>query len=740
MSKPKPGLGKGIVRTLAVAQYPPPTSGILTLAPVVGQHQHQHASGYSTSSAPSASAHLNPNRGVNTASGWPTHPSAPPSSSSSSPSTASSSSSYISLLPTWDQNDIVLSYSPTHSHSRLRTSFKPSALPIAGSSRGVHTHSHSRRYSSVSISPSAFLTPPLPPSFFFDRSLNFTSPPTPAQSSLDALLASLEMASGGSSGNDLGSGSMPGWSTSNTGSSSGSHPNAYAHPSTSSDGFSLPPSPPSSSARSSPHQPLKALRPSESHTVLSAPLPQNGSDTSNNSNSMSLSSHPLMALHESPAVTYPASESSSDTSTISYSSSLIFHLGASGSPKERLAPRPRTTKERPPTPPRVRSFPLPEVDPPTHITSIAVGEDAYFARPDGMCIADGVGGWSRSGKGGADAGRWSRLLTHFCEEEVGDWWAGKEVYLVQTSSKNRHGSQASGSTPDKNRTKSVHSQAGEGQSQPKQGWAKELWEDRDKIKSTATTSGQEGQEKQRERRPLDPVEIMQRGFEKCLACVLAEGGLGSSTCLLALLHNSTLHIANLGDCCLLLIRRGEVVFRTSEMQHAFNFPLQVGTHSRDEPMKDAMRYDIGVKKGDVVVLGSDGLMDNLFDEDILEIVAQFTSPESSSAPASSTRSPSPASSYPTPPSTPPSQAQAQAYPPFNPQHISDALCRKARSVSELVTATTPFMCKAIEEGIDFVGGKKDDISVVVGVIGDREDGQTRGDSMARKEGGLQLHL
>jgi hypothetical protein len=47
------------------------------------------------------------------------------------------------------------------------------------------------------------------------------------------------------------------------------------------------------------------------------------------------------------------------------------------------------------------------------------------------------------------------------------------------------------------------------------------------------------------------------------------------------------------------------------MQHAFNFPLQLGTHSRDEPMKDAMRFEVGVERGDLVVLGSDGLMDNL---------------------------------------------------------------------------------------------------------------------------------
>jgi hypothetical protein len=39
--------------------------------------------------------------------------------------------------------------------------------------------------------------------------------------------------------------------------------------------------------------------------------------------------------------------------------------------------------------------------------------------------------------------------------------------------------------------------------------------------------------------------------------------------------------------------------------------------------------------------------------------------------------------------------------------VSEALCRKAREVSEQTSATTPFMVRAIEEGIDFVGGKKD---------------------------------
>lgn len=35
-------------------------------------------------------------------------------------------------------------------------------------------------------------------------------------------------------------------------------------------------------------------------------------------------------------------------------------------------------------------------------------------------------------------------------------------------------------------------------------------------------------------------------------------------------------------------------------------------------MKDARRYDVGVGRGDVVVVGSDGLMDNLARVEVLQ--------------------------------------------------------------------------------------------------------------------------
>ncbi|BEI93906.1 uncharacterized protein CcaverHIS019_0603650 [Cutaneotrichosporon cavernicola] len=408
-----------------------------------------------------------------------------------------------------------------------------------------------------------------------------------------------------------------------------------------------PPPPPAAAAIvrvPSPPHPAKQAKPAEVHSVL-APAQQ-----LNNGTASATNPHLTYLGSRSNGIDIQPSTSLPDPNNLNlYSSSLIFHLGSSGAPKERTHIPPSRKRAVEPPPPRQRSFPLPDVTPPTTLQSVAVGEDSYFARVDGVCVADGVGGWSRSGTGPGDPGRWARLLTHFCEEEVERWWAGADDYMTTDDDVS--------------------------------GWAARAWK-------------RGSEEKQKHRRPLDPVEIMQKGYEKCLACAAQEGIYGSSTCLLALLHHSTLLVANLGDCSLLIIRRGEVVFRTAEMQHAFNFPLQLGTHSRDEPMKDAKRYDIGVEKEDVVIVGSDGLMDNLFDEDILETLSEFAPPN-----------------------------QSGSLPPFSPQLVSEALLDRARAVSEQMTATTPFMMRAIEEGIDFVGGKKDDISVVVGVIGDR-DGTT----------------
>ena len=63
---------------------------------------------------------------------------------------------------------------------------------------------------------------------------------------------------------------------------------------------------------------------------------------------------------------------------------------------------------------------------------------------------------------------------------------------------------------------------------------------------------------------------------------------------------------------------------------------------------------------------------------------------------------------------------------FSPQVVSEALCHRAKAVAEDQRAvTSPFQQRAMEEGIHYVGGKNDDITCLVAVVGDQEDSPDR---------------
>jgi len=148
-----------------------------------------------------------------------------------------------------------------------------------------------------------------------------------------------------------------------------------------------------------------------------------------------------------------------------------------------------------------------------------VGEDAYFVRAGGLVhalgISDGVGGWAkRKDAPNANAGRFSSLLMGHISAEVARSTAAPSRLVADWASSR-------------------------GLDVPGQGVD-----------------------------DLDPVAVMQKGYERCLEQARREGLQGSATALLALLVEDRLRIANLGDCCLTLIRNGEIFFRTTEMQHS----------------------------------------------------------------------------------------------------------------------------------------------------------------------------
>ncbi|TNY17357.1 phosphatase 2C-like domain-containing protein, partial [Rhodotorula diobovata] len=195
---------------------------------------------------------------------------------------------------------------------------------------------------------------------------------------------------------------------------------------------------------------------------------------------------------------------------------------------------------------------------------------------------------------------------------------------------------------------------------------------------------------------VDPVDVMQRAYEKTLSECKEEGTIGSSTALLAVLRNDELRLANLGDCSCCVIRGDEYIFRSEEQQHRFNYPFQAGTNAKDVPARDAQKFAVKVQRDDIVILASDGLVDNVFSDDLLEEVLRFVGSNANTAPRYTLRR-------------------------FSPQAVSEALCFRAKSVYEDQRAVaSPFQQRAMEEGIHFAGGKPDDVSCLVGVVGELE--------------------
>ena len=60
------------------------------------------------------------------------------------------------------------------------------------------------------------------------------------------------------------------------------------------------------------------------------------------------------------------------------------------------------------------------------------------------------------------------------------------------------------------------------------------------------------------------------------------------------------------------------VFRSKEQTYSFDFPYQCGTNC-DLPY-DAVDNTHSVSHNDIVIVGSDGLFDNLFDDEIKSCV------------------------------------------------------------------------------------------------------------------------
>jgi len=96
---------------------------------------------------------------------------------------------------------------------------------------------------------------------------------------------------------------------------------------------------------------------------------------------------------------------------------------------------------------------------------------------------------------------------------------------------------------------------------------------------------------------------------------------GASTALIASISDDgNLCILNVGDSYCYVIRDGKIFTKTKEIVHYFECPYQLSEDSPDRP-KDGTKLNIKVFSGDVILMGSDGVFDNLSDDLILQTVA-----------------------------------------------------------------------------------------------------------------------
>ncbi|CAL1151056.1 unnamed protein product [Cladocopium goreaui] len=207
------------------------------------------------------------------------------------------------------------------------------------------------------------------------------------------------------------------------------------------------------------------------------------------------------------------------------------------------------------------------------------------------------------------------------------------------------------------------------------------------------------------------LQALQNGFR-------ATKSFGSSTGLVAVLNRSGhLGVANLGDSALLLLRRKEVdpmsgfqcLARTREQQHAFNCPYQLSLLPQPEDFPalleegkeklvramerrpksktdcpyDADLFDLHVQEGDLLVLGTDGVFDNLYVDEICELAGAAVGP-----------------------------LEADACHITEAAQIAQAVAKAAfhRSLDRL--AKSPFSEHARQAGLYHTGGKMDDITCV----------------------------
>ncbi|CAM0947015.1 unnamed protein product [Alopecurus aequalis] len=179
-----------------------------------------------------------------------------------------------------------------------------------------------------------------------------------------------------------------------------------------------------------------------------------------------------------------------------------------------------------------------------------------------------------------------------------------------------------------------------------------------------------------EEEPKDSMDLT-RVLEKAHSSTTVKGS--STACIIALTDQG-IQAISLGDSGFIVIRDGCTLFKSPIQQHDFNTPYQLESGNSSDLPSAAQVFKVPVASGDVVVAGTDGLFDNLYNNEITAVVVHATRAG------------------------------------LEPQATAQKIAALARQRAQDTNRQTPFSSAAQEAGHRYYGGKLDDITVVVSYI------------------------
>ncbi|ODN05843.1 Protein phosphatase PTC7 [Orchesella cincta] len=186
--------------------------------------------------------------------------------------------------------------------------------------------------------------------------------------------------------------------------------------------------------------------------------------------------------------------------------------------------------------------------------------------------------------------------------------------------------------------------------------------------------------------PTKPERLLANGFSRIREANRVTGS--STACVLVLSRSDAmLYSANLGDSGFVVVRDGIVVHRSKEQTHCFNTPFQLsclppGQQGLSDSPESADISQIPVKDGDVILLATDGVFDNLPDYLIVSELSKI-------------------------------QGQKD---PLQLQSAANAIALMARTLAFDSKYMSPFARNARLYGYHTVGGKPDDITVLLATV------------------------